>query len=344
MSPPPLQPTVLVTGGSGFVAGHCILALHRAGCAIRATLRSLDRSRALDDVFRRACGEAVPVQWFAADLGRDAGWAEAVAGATHVLHVASPFPRTAPRTAAELIEPARDGTRRVLRAAAAAGVKRVVMTSSTAAITYGRGPQARPFTEEDWSDPDGADNSFYTSSKTHAERAAWDFVRDEGRGLELVTINPGAILGPVLEADYGTSAEIVRKLLRGDFPGMPRIGFPLVDVRDVAELHVRALSHPAAAGRRFLCANEFFWMADIAAVLREHLPARARKMPLRRLPDWLVRVGALFDGETRSVLFELGIRRDCDASRVRTVFDYKLRSNREAITAMADSLLALGLV
>lgn len=344
MSPNPAQCTVLVTGGSGFVAGHCILALHRAGYRIRATLRSLDRAASLAEVFRNAHGTPVPVEWFAADLARDAGWAEAAAGATHVLHVASPFPRTAPRTAAELIEPAREGTRRVLRAAAAAGVQRVVMTSSTAAITYGFGNRGRAYTEADWSDPDSPDNSFYTSSKTHAERAAWDFVRGEGRGLELATINPGAILGPVLERDYGTSAEIVRKLLRGDFPGMPRIGFPLVDVRDVAELHVRALTHPAAAGQRFLCANEFYWMEDIAAVLRAHLPGYAKKMPARRLPDWLVRAGALFDAETRSVLFELGIRRECDAAHVQATFAYRLRPNREAITATADSLRALGLV
>ncbi|HYP15860.1 MAG TPA: hypothetical protein VEQ65_01505, partial [Opitutus sp.] len=174
--------------------------------------------------------------------------------------------------------------------------------------------------------------------------AAWDFLAQNRTSLELTTINPGAILGPVLEKDYGTSAEIVLKLLKGDFPGMPRIGFPLVDVRDVAELHVRAITHPAAAGQRFLCANEFLWMEDIAAILREHLPAYAKKMPRRRLPNWLVRAGALFDPVTRSVIFELGIRRDCDARRVREVFGHTLRSNREAIVATADSLRAHGLV
>jgi dihydroflavonol-4-reductase len=337
-------PTVLVTGGSGFVASHCILELHRAGYGVRSTLRSLDRAAALEEVLRRAHGKGVPVQWVVAALEDAAAWPAAMAGVEFVLHVASPFPRVAPKTPSELIAPARDGVIHVLQAAAAAGVKRVVMTSSTAAITYGYGNRGRPFTADDWSDPESADNSIYTRSKTYAERAAWDFMAADRSGMELVTINPAAILGPVLEKDYGTSAEIVLKLLRGDFPGMPRIGFPLVDVRDVAELQVRALTHPEAAGRRFLCANEFMWLEDIAAVLRAHLPAYAKKMPRRRLPDWLVRTGALFDPVTRSVIFELGIRRDCDARATTETFGFPFRSNREMIIATADTLRAQGLV
>lgn len=338
------SPLVLVTGGSGFLASHCILQLHRAGFRIRSTLRSLQRAPSLDDVLRRAHGSPVAVEWRVADLSDDRGWAEAVAGAEYVLHVASPFPRTAPKNAAEVIEPAREGALRVLRAAAAARVKRVVLTSSTAAITYGRGNIDRAYTEADWSDPESADNSIYTRSKTYAERAAWDFMAEDKSGMELTAVNPGAILGPVLEKDYGTSAEIVLKLLKGDFPGMPRIGFPLIDVRDVAEMHLRAMTHPDAAGQRFLCANEFLWMEEIANVLRQHLPAYAKKMPARRLPNWLVRTGALFDPVTRSVLFELGVRRDCDASHARQVLGFAPRSNREAITATADSLIAQGLL
>lgn len=345
MSHPNAKTTVLVTGGSGFLGSHCLLALHRAGYAIRSTLRSLDRAPSLDDVLRQANqAVAVPVEWCQADLSADGGWSDAVAGTNFVLHVASPIPRKAPKSPAELIEPARDGTLRVLRAAAAAGVRRVVMTASTAGITYGRGNIDRAYTEADWSDPEGADNSDYTRSKIYAERAAWDFIKQDRSGMELTTLNPGPILGPVLEKDYGTSAEIVLKLLKGDFPGMPRIGFPFVDVRDVAELQVRAMTLAAAAGQRFLCANEFMWLEDVAILLREHLPAYANKMPARRLPDWLVRLGALFDPATRSVLFELGVRRDCDAGHVQKIFSYKLRSNREAILAMADSLRAQGLV
>ena len=335
---------VLVTGGSGFIASHCILQLHAAGHEVRATVRSLDRVPAIAEALRNAAGHDVPVAWFVADVGSDAGWQAAVEGARHVLHIASPIPRTAPKDPQELIDTARDGALRVLRAAAKAGVARTVMTSSTAAIVYGRGNVGRAFTEADWSDPDGADNSAYTRSKLHAERAAWAFMERDGSGMEFTTVNPGAVLGPVLEKDYGTSAEIVLKLLKGDFPGMPRLGFPLVDVRDVADLHLRAMTHPAAAGQRFLCTNDFLWMAEIAEVLRAHLPDRAAKMPRRRLPDWLVRLAALFDPVTGGVTFELGVRRDCDSSRARELLGFAPRSNREAIIATADSLLAQGLV
>lgn len=340
MSQTNAQPTVLVTGGSGFIASHCILKLHAAGYAVRGTLRSLDRAPAIDNVLRQASGAAVPITWFAADLGAASGWQEALSGADYVLHVASPFPRVVPKNAAELIEPARDGALRVLRAAAAAGVKRVVMTSSMAAVVYGRGNIGRPFTEADWSDPAGSDNSAYTRSKTYAEHAAWDFAQSDDSGMELTTINPSAVLGPVLEKDYGTSAEIVLKLLKGDFPGLPRLGFALIDVRDVADLHIRAMTHPDAAGKRFLCANEFMWMEEIAAVLREHLPDYANKLPKRRLPNWAVRAAALFDPVTRGVTFELGIRRDCDTSQARKILGFAPRSNREAIHATADSLIA----
>jgi nucleoside-diphosphate-sugar epimerase len=335
---------VLVTGGSGFIATHCLLALHRAGYALRATLRSPERARELDAVLHAAHGSAVPVTWVSADLTRDAGWAEAVTGADHVLHVASPLPRILPKDPAALIEPARDGALRVLRAAARAGVRRVVMTSSTAAICYGRGQIARPFTEDDWSDPDGADNSSYTRSKTYAERAAWEFMRTDGGSMELVTVNPGAVLGPVLEKDYGTSAEIVLKLLTGAFPGIPDFDFPLVDVRDVADLHVAALRHPAAAGRRFLCVSGNMTMREIADVLRAHAPACAAKIPRRRFPNWVVRAASLVDPVTRAVVFELGIRRECDTTRARKVLGFAPRPVAEAVRATADSLIAHGVV
>jgi dihydroflavonol-4-reductase len=284
------------------------------------------------------------VAWVAADLTRDAGWAEAAAGADYVLHVASPLPRVLPKDPAALIEPARDGALRVLRAAARAGVRRVVMTSSTAAICYGRGQIDRPFTERDWSDPDGADNSSYTRSKTYAERAAWEFVRTDGGSMELVAVNPGAVLGPILEKDYGTSAEIVLKLLTGAFPGIPDFDFPLVDVRDVADLHVAALRHPAAAGERFLCVSGNMTMREIADVLREHVPSRAAKIPRRRFPNWVVRAASLVDPVTRAVVFELGVRRECDTTQARRVLGFTPRPVAEAVRATADSLIAHGVV
>ena len=335
--------TVMVTGGSGFIATHCLLQLHQAGYRLRATLRDKDRGSAIDSVLARAHGSKVPVEWFQADLESDTGWHEAATGATYVLHVASPIPRSVPKNDDELIRPARDGTRRVLRAAADAGVQRVVMTSSTAAVFYGYGNTGRPFTEKDWSDPTSRDNSAYTRSKTYAERAAWEFMETQN-DMELTTVNPGAVLGPILERDYGTSAEIVLKLLNGDLPGLPRMGFPIVDVRDVAHVHLRAMTDANAAGERFLCANEFMWMEEIAGVLREHLPDRANKIPRRRLPNWLMRATALFDPVIRSVTYELGVRRDVDVSKLRDVLGIQLRSRREAIIATADSLIAQGVI
>lgn len=337
--------TVLVTGGAGFVATHCLLALHRAGYALRATLRSLDRSADLLRVLHAANGSAVPVEFVAADLTRDGGWDDAVKGAHGVLHVASPLPRVLPKNPAELIEPARDGALRVLRAAARAGVKRVVMTSSTAAVCYGRGQIARAYTEADWSDPEGADNSSYTRSKTYAEKAAWEFMRSaEAGGLELATVNPGAVLGPVLEKDYGTSAEIVLKLLNGSFPGIPDFDFPIVDVRDVAGLHVAALRTPEAAGQRFLCVSGNLTMREMAAVLRTHVPAHAGKVPKRSLPNFLVRMASLFDPVTRAVVFELGIRRECDTSNATKRLGFTPRSVEDSVRATADSLIAHGLL
>jgi dihydroflavonol-4-reductase len=339
-----MKGAVLVTGAAGFIATHCLLALHRSGYALRGTLRQRARRDELLLVLQRAAGEPVPVECVEADLLRDDGWAEAMRGVDGVLHVASPLPRVLPRDPEDLIRPAREGALRVLRAAGVGGVRRVVMTSSTAAICYGRGALGRPFTERDWSDPEGRDNSSYTRSKTYAERAAWDFVRESGAKLELTTVNPGAVLGPVLEKDYGTSAEIVLKLLNGDFPGIPDFDFPIVDVRDVAALHVAALESREAAGQRFLCVAGNMTMREIAAVLRAHLPERAARLPRRELPHWLVRLASRFDPVTRGVVFELGIRRECDTRAAQTRLGWKPRPVAESVRDTADSLIAQGLV
>jgi len=335
-----MKGTVLVTGAAGFIATHCLLAAHRAGYALRGTLRDLSRGGELLEVLRRAAGEPVPVTFVQADLTRDDGWDDAVRGCDGVLHVASPLPRVLPRDPEELIRPAVDGALRVLRAANGVGVRRVVMTSSTAAICYGRGSLGRPFTERDWSDPESRDNSSYTRSKTHAERAAWEFARRPDTKLELVAVNPGAVLGPVLERDYGTSAEIVLKLLNGDFPGIPDFDFPIVDVRDVASLHVSALESPNAAGKRYLCVSGNMTMREIAEILRVHLPERAAKIPKRELPRWLVRVASLFDPVTRAVVFELGIRRECDTRAARSDLGFSPRPVAESVRDTADSLVA----
>lgn len=338
------QTTVLVTGASGFIASHCIISLLNQGYRVIGTVRSLQRTQSINDTLRPHTEHLDQLSFIEADLEQSTPWAAAVQNVDYVLHVASPLPRVMPKDPQELIKPARDGAIRVLKAACEAGVKRVVMTASTASIVYGRGNINRPFTEQDWSDAQHKDNSAYTISKTLAERAAWEFMESQNSNTELVTINPGAVLGPVLEQDYGTSAEIVYKLMKGDFPGNPQLGFPLVDVRDIADLHIKAMTSDKAAGQRFLAANDFMWMGDIAQVLRDHVPQYANKIPSRNLPNWLMRLVSFFDPVVKGVTFELGIRRECDTSKAKTLLGWQPRDNHTAIKATADSLIAQGLV
>ena len=277
-----------------------------------------------------------------ADLDRDTGWREAVRGCDYVLHVASPFPPALPADEDELVRPARDGTLRVLRASRDAGVKRVVLTSSFAAIGYGHPPRRAPFDERDWTDVNGAGVSAYVRSKTVAERAAWDFVEREGGGLELAAINPAGVLGPVLGPDYSTSILLVKRLMDGAVPGLPRFDFGVVDVRDVADLHLRAMTHAAARGERFLAvAGDFVSISDIAWMLKRRLGDAARKVPTRHLPDWAVRLAALFDPAVRQILPELGRTRNATGEKAVRLLGWKPRSAEDAVTATAESLIAI---
>jgi nucleoside-diphosphate-sugar epimerase len=277
-----------------------------------------------------------------ADLTADAGWGDAVSGCDFVLHVASPFPLGPPKHEDDLIVPAREGALRVLTAARDAKVRRVVMTSSFAAVGYGAPPTDRPFTEEDWTNLDGAGVSAYVKSKTLGERAAWDFIAAEGAGLELAVVNPVGVFGPVLGADFSTSIQLVKRLLDGAMPGLPRVAFGIVDVRDVADLHVRAMTDPAAAGERFLAvAGEFMTIAEIAAVLRERMGADARKVPKRMLPNWLVRLVSRFDSSVKQIVPELGKLKQASNAKAKRELGWAPRSNEEAIVASAESLLRL---
>ncbi len=334
---------VLVSGGSGYIAGFCIRQLLEEGWTVRTTVRSLKREADVRATLGGAALDPGRLSFFVADLMADSGWAAAVSGADYVLHVASPIPTENPKSDDELVRPAREGTLRVLKAARDAGVKRVVVTSSTAAICYGHGSRARPYTEAEWSNATNlSDTSAYERSKTLAERAAWDFIKAEGGALEMATVNPGAVLGPVLGKDYSASIEIVKKLLDGSVPGCPRMGWPLVDARDIADLHVRAMTNPAAAGQRFLGAGDFLWMQDIGAALKEQRPALAKKVPSRNLPNWLVRIAAMFDATLRARLFELGKERRVDASKAKTLLGWTQRPVGTSIADCADSLLAVG--
>ena len=336
---------VLVTGASGFIGLHCVLALLEAGYRVRGTLRTPERAESLRRALRAFTEPGDRLEFASADLMDDAGWDEATRGCRFVLHVASPLPMAPPKDENELIRPAREGTLRVLRAAAAAGVERVVVTSSLAAVLYGHDRSGdRVFDENDWSIPEKCQP--YEKSKTLAERAAWDFVESlpADRRLELVAINPGLVLGPVLERDTGTSGEAVRKLMAREFPGCPNFGWAAVDVRDVAAAHVAALETPAAAGQRFCCATDHAWMRDIAEILDRNFRDRGYKVPTRSIPDFLVKAIALFDKTTRVVVHELGQHQYIDNRKIVDVLGWKPRSLEEMVVDMGNSMIEQGAV
>jgi nucleoside-diphosphate-sugar epimerase len=337
---------VLVTGGSGFVGSHCIVQLLAAGHQVRTTVRSLKREAEVRAMVREGGVEpGERLSFFAADLEKDAGWPEAVAGCDYVLHVASPFPIGVPRDENELIVPAREGALRLLRAARDASVKRVVLTSSFAAIGYGHKAQTAPFNETDWTDPNGEGLTAYVKSKTLAERAAWDFIAKEGGGLELSVVNPVAVMGPVLAPDFSTSIQILKRMLDGAVPGCPRVNFGVVDVRDVADLHIRAMTDPAAKGKRFLAvAGDFMSLLAISKVLRARMGPAAKKAPTRELPDWVVRIVGIVDPTARQIVPELGKMKNGTNEKAKRVLGWAPRSNEEAIVAAAESLVRLGLL
>jgi nucleoside-diphosphate-sugar epimerase len=334
--------TVLVTGGSGFLGGWCVIELLRRGYSVRTTVRSLSREAQV----RAAVGSEVDpggrLTVLAADLTSDEGWAEAVSGCDYVLHVASPFPPKQPKDPDELIVPAREGTLRVLRAGLDAGVKRVVVTSSVAAVRAD-GSEPRPLDERDWTDPDSPGLTPYVRSKTIAERAAWDLVRERGDQDRLAVVNPGAIIGPVLNDDLSYSLQMVQRLLQGT-PGVPKLGFSLVDVRDVADLEIRAMTAPEGGGERFIATTQFLWMAEVGAVLRDRLGERASKVPTRTLPNALVRGMALFDPGIRSVVGGLGKRTELSSEKARTSLGWTPRPVEDTIAETGDSLIRQGAV
>ena len=337
--------TVLVTGGSGFVGSHVILQLLTAGHTVRATVRSMSREGSVRTALKGAGADAGSrLSFFAADLVRDQGWADAVAGCDYVIHVASPLPIAPPKTEDELIVPARDGVLRVLKAARDAHVTRVVFTSTCGAIYYGHPPQTAPFDETSWTDINGGEMSAYVKSKAIAERAAWDFMKAEGGALELSVVNPSGIFGPVLGSDFSSSIELVKRLMDG-MPGCPKLYFGVVDVRDVADLHLRAMTNPAASGERFIAVSgNVMSMLDIATVLKARLGRDAKKVPTRQLPNWVVRLAARFDPGMRTLLPMLGKVRNATSAKAERVLGWKPRSREDAIVATAESLLQFGIV
>jgi nucleoside-diphosphate-sugar epimerase len=310
---------------------------------VRTTIRNLTREA---EVRGWLAVDDAQLTFVAADLMSDTGWAEAMAGCTHVVHMASPVPAGNVRDENDLIAPARDGALRALRFARDAGVTRLVMTSSVAAIWYGRAASKDSFSEADWTDVTAGDVSAYAKSKTIAERAARDWIAAEGGTLEYVSVNPGLVLGPLLGSDFSPSLEAVKRVLEGAYPALPDLGFNLVDVRDVADLHIRALTAPDMSGERFMAVapNGFTRLTEIAAVLRDRLPGQSRKVPTRRMPNWIMRIVALFDPVVRQMIGELGKTRRAEPTHAMQKLGWAPRPVADSIVDTAKSMIALGVV
>ena len=344
------QETVLVTGGSGFIGSWCVIGLLQQGYTVRTTVRSLAREAAVRAAIGTVVGTGVDPQdrlrFHAADLTADPGWDAAADGCDYVLHVASPVSIAEPKNPDDLIVPAREGTRRAVGAALRAGVKRVVLTSSVAAASPRAGMRESASDETQWTDLDDPRVGAYSRSKTLAERTAWDLVGAASGttttgATTLATVNPSVVLGPVLGRDFSDSVQVVQRLLSGKVPGLPRLGFCFVDVRDVADLHIRAMTAPEAAGQRFIAAGDFAWMAEVAALLKAHLGEGAARVPTRRVPDLVLRLVALFDRSVAGVVPRLGERRTFVSAKAERVLGWRRRPLEETVLDCARSLIAV---
>ncbi|WDZ75208.1 NAD-dependent epimerase/dehydratase family protein [Ensifer adhaerens] len=336
-----MNETVLVTGGTGFVARWCIVALLKRGYTVRTTLRDLAKAGAVRRSIAAVSDGIDRLTFAKADLMNDDGWGEAVTGCAYVLHVASPLGGVASGDRDAYIRPAREGTLRVLRASVEAGVRRVVMTSAAATA---RPPLKSGLVSDEtrWADPDDPQFDAYRVSKILAERAAWKFMESEGRATEFTTVLPGAVFGPVLSTENLGSVKIIGDLVAGRPRRLPRLGFWVVDVRDLADLHVTAMTAPAAAGERFIAAGDFMWMEEIAATLRAKLGAEGHKVPTRRLPTALVRLLAPLRSDLKPLAPLLGRQFPLSSEKARRVLGFAPRPGRNTVVDCAASLIGAG--
>ena len=337
---------VLVIGGAGFIAAHCIIQLLDGGYKVRATVRDLSReSEVRAMLYEGGVTAGDRLTFIKADLSSIENWDAAVKGCTYVLHVASPTPILHYKHEDEMIIPATEGVLHVLRAARDAGVKRVVLTSAIGAVVYGHPKQTAPYDESTWTDTTGKATPAYQKSKTLAEKAAWDFIDREGNGLELSAVNPVAVMGPVLGADYSHSIHLVKNMLTEKMPGCPKINSAFVDVRDVASLHLLAMTHPKAAGGRFIAtAGESIWLVEVAKIPKANLGDAAAKVKAKELPSTLLRIAALKDPVVKGMVPLLGLIMNATSAKAIKMFGWSPRSTEEAILATAKSLLRLGLL
>ncbi|MEM6722883.1 MAG: aldehyde reductase [Bacteroidota bacterium] len=335
---------VLLTGITGFLGSHTAIALLNSGYQVLGTMRNLDRSESIREIISKHTRFTEQLTFAEANLTDVEVWKTLTQGVDFVQHIASPIPRVLPKNDQELIVPAKEGTLNVLRAAAENGVKRVVITSSTGSILYGKekGKKDGLYSEKDWTDPtNGSDTTPYYRSKVFAERAAWDFMKQDTSGMELVTICPGAILGPILEKDFGTSANIVIKTMDGSTPALPKLGFDMVDVRNVADLHVLAMEKPEAAGERFIASAGYRTFKQVADTLHSHYPKH--RIPKRELPNFAVRLFAMIDPTLKTILLDLGIQRRVDNNKAKKILKWNPGTPEEAILACAQTVVELGL-
>lgn len=336
---------VLVTGATGFVGQHCILQLLQKGYEVRGSVRKYTKSQRVRDIVVQHLGTDEGLDFIQADLNNFESWIDATKDVDYVLHVASPFPLKMPKDPNALIQTAKQGTVNVLKASMHNKVKKVIQTSSVAAIAYGKEELDKVFTEDDWTNVSSKDDTTpYILSKTYAEKAAWGVMHQTGTTMELTAINPALVLGPALEKDLSTSMEIIRKMMKGHFPGYPSIGFSIVDVRDVAKLHIKAMETPGLSGERFICADKFMWFGEISSVLQQHFPNYKRKLPKRQVPNWALKFFAKFDGSAESILSDLDKKREVSNQKAKTMLNWKPIDSEASIIAAAESLIQLGVV
>ena len=337
--------TVLVTGIGGFIAKHVALALLRDGYTVRGTVRTPTAADEVRASLARHGADLERLSFVVADLDDDTGWELAIAGCEFIQHVASPFPLKTPDDRESLVPAAREGTLRILRHGLQAGVSRIVETSSMVAMMY-RADRPAEITvrEGDWTDPEWPSLSAYIVSKTRAERAAWEFLRAAGAENKLCTVNPGFVLGPLLDARLGTSLEVIRLFMTGAYPAVPPVSFPVVDVRDLADVHVRAMTAPDTCGRRLIAAGETISMAAMAVMLRDAFPNRARRIPTRVLPPLVVRLLGLFDRQLRTLRSDLGVVPHADSAYVTALTGIGFRPARESVVAAGQSLVDYGVI